>query len=116
MPDSPADNSPSNQFSLKWIFVLTAVVAGFLSDFRDRSMPVLLMVYCVTCLAIAATGRGQKVGSVWRGGIAGISMPAGYAFIMLAEYASPSQVVLGCFLFGFFGLWPGIFAGMLVAD
>ena len=119
---STSNDPLPNQFSLKRIFVASALVAGWAWAVRIDSFLAMFVSYLLSCSAIALTGIGKKSGPVFRGAISGALIPSilWSAMMVLAHEDFKAAelvdaVLFGCIALPVFGAFFGAFAGALVA-
>ncbi|MFC1758809.1 hypothetical protein ACFL2H_08580 [Planctomycetota bacterium] len=122
MPDTTANTPPSNQFSLKRMFVATALVALFAWGMKYESFGALFFAYFISCFAIAFTGIGKKGGPPLRGALSGALIPSvlwNTALVLGHENGSADglvdAVLFGCIGLPIYGVFFGVFAGTMVA-
>ena len=121
MPDT--NDPPSNQFSLKWMFVATALVAGWAWSVRIESFSAMFVSYLLSCSTIALTGTGKKTGPVFRGGLAGALIPFvlwNVAMVLAHDEFKAAElfnaVLFGCIGLPLFGAFFGAFVGAIVRN
>ena len=114
------NSSPPTQFSLKRMFVATALVAMWAWAFRSDSM-LLAVPFVATCTASGYTGIGSRVGPIRRAAITGGMTPpvlaVAYGFVdgrgwefFLANLilsATPSLIgaIFGAAIGAYVGIW-----------